>query len=198
MKRQQPMSETQLESLRKTAGETGPREAAIVALLTRHFIRASELSGRNSEGNFTGLKTSDVNLKDGTIYIRRLKGSKSQTESFRDLEEKRILASWIAAKPDSIWLFPGRTIDAPMDRKTVYNIYHNLCEKAGVPDVSAAPHSSRHTNGQRMAETPGVSAKLIQQTAGHVSLASSGQYYEFRQSFVDSEASRILGTKAGQ
>jgi integrase len=193
MKRMQPMTDDQLESLRMTAVETGPREAAIVALLTRHFIRASELSGRDSEGKLFGLRTSDVNLKDGTIHVRRLKGSQSNTESFRDDEEARILAEWLKVKPSSLWLFPGRTIDAPLDRKTIYNIYHELCQKAGVPDTCAAPHASRHTNGQRMAEA-GAQAKLIQQAAGHKSLASSGQYYEFRRAFVDSETARFLGT----
>jgi integrase len=191
MKRMQPMTDDQLDRLRVTANQTGPREAAIIALMTRHFIRASELAGTDREGNPTGLKVSDVNLKDGTLTINRLKGSVSKTEALRP-GEREALTAWLAVKPQSAWLFPGRDPSMPMDRKTVYNSFHRLCEKAGVPAQSAAPHASRHTLGQTMAEK-GAQAKLIQQAAGHKSLASSGQYYEFRQSHVDAEVSRLLG-----
>lgn len=191
MKRMQPMTNEQMIRLRNVANETGERENCLVALMTRHFIRASELAGTDREGNPTGLKTSDVNLKDGTITITRLKGSVSKTEALRP-GEREALQTWLARKPESKWLFPGRIESQPMDRKTVYRIFHDLCIKAGIPTVSAAPHASRHTIGQMMAEN-GAQAKLIQQAAGHRSLASSGQYYEFRQSHVDAEVSRLLG-----
>ena len=191
MKRMQPMTEEQLDRLRETANETGARERCLITLMTRHFIRASELAGTDREGNPTGLKVSDVNLRDGTITINRLKGSISKTEGLRPGEHDALVV-WLKVKPASVWLFPGRNSDEPMDRKTVYNIFHDLCIKAGVPMASAAPHASRHTLGQTMAEK-GAQAKLIQQAAGHKSLASSGQYYEFRQSHVDAEVIRLLG-----
>jgi integrase/recombinase XerD len=191
MRKMQPMTEDHLDRLRKVAIEAGPREAALIALMTRHFIRASELAGTDREGNPTGLKVSDVNLRDNTVTISRLKGSVSKTEALRP-GEREILTAWLQVKPESKWLFPGRIADEPMDRKTVYNIFHGLCVKAGIPATCAAPHASRHTIGQMMAEK-GAQAKLIQQAAGHKSLASSGQYYEFRQSHVDAEVSRLLG-----
>ena len=193
MKRMQPMTETQVESLRQKALESGPREAALVSLLTRHFIRASELAGTDREGNPTGLKTGDVNLKDGTLTVHRLKGSISKTEGLR-AGEAEILDAWLKAKPESVWLFPGRNPEYPMTRRQVYNLFHDLCVSANVPDQCAAPHAGRHTLGQMMAEK-GAQAKLIQQAAGHKSLASSGQYYEFRQSHVDAEVNRMLEGK---
>jgi integrase len=191
MKKMQPMTEEEINRLRLVANQAGPRESAIIALMTRHFIRASELAGTTRNGKLTGLKVSDVNLRDNTVTITRLKGSVTKTEALRP-GEREILQSWLAVKPESKWLFPGRIADEPMDRKTVYNIFHALCLKAEIPATCAAPHASRHTIGQMMAEK-GAQAKLIQQAAGHKSLASSGQYYEFRQSHVDSEVSRLLG-----
>jgi site-specific recombinase XerD len=193
MKRMQPMTEEQLVSLRKTAKESGAREHALITLMTCHFIRASELAGKDAEGNPTGLKTADLNLKDNTISITRLKGSISTTEALMP-GESDALAAWLKIKPESAWLFPGRSPEYPMTRRQIYNLFHDLCVTAGVPMVSAAPHASRHTIGQTMAEN-GAQAKLIQQAAGHKSLASSGQYYEFRQSHVDSEKARLLGLK---
>jgi integrase/recombinase XerD len=191
MKRMEPMTQSHVESLRKTANESGPRAAAIVALLTRHFIRASELAGTDAEGNLTGIKTKDVDLTAGTIRINRLKGSETFVDRLTSVEAE-VLARWIATKPTSIWLFPGRNSEEPMDRRTVYNIFHGLALKAGIPMTMAAPHSSRHTLGQSMAEQ-GAHAKVIQQAAGHKSLASSGRYYEFRRAHIDAERARFLG-----
>ena len=56
MNRMQPMTSEQVEALRTVASATGPREAALVSIMTRHFIRASELAGTDREGNPTGLK----------------------------------------------------------------------------------------------------------------------------------------------
>lgn len=191
MKRMEPMTNEQVESLRRTANEAGPREAAIVAIMTRHFIRASELAGKDAEGNLTGIKTNDINLAAATISITRLKGSESFVDRLTAAEVD-MLAAWLKVKPESIWLFPGRTLSAPMDRRTVYNIFHRLALKAAIPTSCAAPHSARHTLGQTMAEQ-GAHAKVIQQAAGHKSLASSGRYYEFRRSHIDAERARFLG-----
>lgn len=193
MKRMQPMTPEQIDRLRQAAVETGAREAALIAIMTRHFIRASEVAGTDRDGNPTGLKTVDINLKDGTIRINRLKGSVSTTESFLP-GERELLAGWLEQKPESAWLFPGRTPERPMTRRQVLNIFHDLAVKAGLPMASAAPHSSRHTIGQMMAEA-GCQAKEIQQAAGHKSLNSTGQYYEFRQSHIDAAKARALGRR---
>jgi hypothetical protein len=46
-----------------------------------------------------------------------------------------------------------------------------------------------------MAES-GCAAKEIQQAAGHKSLNSTGQYFEFRQSQVDAAKAKALGFAA--
>ena len=196
MNRMQPMTNEQVEALRTVASATGPREAALVSIMTRHFIRASELAGTDREGNPTGLKTTSINPRDNTITITRLKGSNSKTEALRP-GEADILRAWLAAKPESVWLFPGRNADLPMTRRQVYNLFHDLCVRSGLPTQCAAPHASRHTLGQMLAEN-GAQAKIIQQAAGHKSLNSTGQYFEFRQSTVDAEVTRILSGVVGK
>jgi integrase len=194
MKRMQPMNEDQLNRLRVVANETGPREAAIVALMTRHFIRASELAGTDAEGNPTGLRVSDINLKDGTVTITRLKRSISKTEAFRP-GEREALEAWLRVKPESKWLFPGRNADEPMDRKTTYNVYHRLCIKAGIPANCAAPHASRHTLGTDLTRK-GAPMKLVQQAGGWKSIVAAAKYQELTQAHVDAEVSRLLGEAA--
>lgn len=179
MRKQQPLSDTHLKALRNEADHTGEREAAMIALLTRHFIRASEL---------TALKTADVSVRDQTIFISRLKGSVSQTEPIGAPVAAR-LEAWLKVKPESVYLFPGRA--GKMDRKNVYNIFRDLSEKAGCPSVSRSPHATRHSIGQKMAES-NVNPRAIQQAAGHRSLNSTAQYFEFRRSYVEAEKNRAL------
>jgi integrase len=58
----------------------------------RHGMRASEVCG---------LETKDVDLKNGEITIRRLKGSLKTTQRIADLQgqpllsEKRVLRAWL-------------------------------------------------------------------------------------------------------
>jgi type 1 fimbriae regulatory protein FimB len=191
MHRMQPMTLEQAQALRQTAQQAGVREHAIISLMLSHFIRASELAGTDREGTPTGLRVSDLNMRDGSITIRRLKGSVTKTEGLMT-GEREALAAWLQIKPESEWLFPGRDITKPMTRRQVGNIFHDLCLRAGIPAASAAPHASRHTLGQILFEN-GVDIKTIQAAAGHKSLNSCGQYMEPRQQAVDSAKAKALG-----
>ncbi len=72
-----------------------PRDLAMILLAFRHGMRASEVCG---------LELKDVDLKNGEITIRRLKGSLKTTQPLADLQgrpllsEKRVLRSWLAER----------------------------------------------------------------------------------------------------
>jgi integrase len=185
MIRQEPMNDANLKTLLAVATEDGPRSRCMLTLASRHFVRASELAN---------IRVADVNLRDGSITINRLKGSVSKTEALQpgDLEA---LTAWLAVKPRSSFLFPSADPSKPLSRVSVYRLFRALAETAGVPACSRAPHAFRHTIGQRMAEA-GAPAKLIQQAAGHKNLNSTSQYFEFRQSHVDAEKTKYLGLVA--
>jgi integrase len=174
------MTTEQVARLIQVARQAGPREYAIIILMSHHFIRASEL---------TQMKVSDANLADQTVSITRLKGSVSKVESMMP-GDAEALQAWLKVKPVSPFLFPGRA--GRMTRQQVYNIYRGLAEQAALPATSRAPHSARHTIGQRMAEA-GLQAKEIQQAAGHKNLNSTGQYFEYRQSHIDAQKAKALG-----
>src|SRR5258708_34475919 len=186
----QPMTSDQLASLRRTAALEGPKEACFIALVTHHLIRCSELAGSDAKGNPTGIRVQDVNLADGTIRITRLKRSISTTEALR-AGERETLESWLKVKPESAWLFPGRNADEPMDRKSVYNLYRSLCQRAGIPAKSSAPHASRHTLGTDLTRK-GAPMKLVQQAGGWKSIVAAAKYQELTQAHVDAEVPRLL------
>jgi integrase/recombinase XerD len=185
MIRQEPMNDAHLKALLAVATKDGPRSRCMLTIASRHFVRASELAN---------IRVADVNLRDGSIMVRRLKGSISKVESLQP-GDREALETWLAVKPKSAFLFPSPDPNKPLSRAQIYNVFRRLAETAGVPSCSRAPHAFRHTIGQRMAEA-GAPAKLIQQSAGHKNLNSTSQYFEFRQSHVDAEKTKYLGLVA--
>jgi integrase/recombinase XerD len=187
MNRMHPMTDTQLASLREAAALAGPRETALVTLMTQHAMRASEV---------TGLKVSAVNFKDDTLSISRLKGSVSKVERMTP-DTRAALAAWLAVKPAGEYLFPGSSTrgTGQLSRQQLYNIFRGLAEAAGIPATSRAPHSARHTIGQTLAEK-GATMQLIQAVMGHKNANSTAQYFELRQSSVDEQKAKLLGLQA--
>jgi integrase len=201
----EPLTGTQIRNVLDAANSV--RDRLMILLASNHAMRCREIAllqiastvglvrraGHKGAEGIPGRIGSDINMKDRTITIHRLKGSKTTTEAMQT-GELELLKEWLAAKPHSPYLFPSERIDSKyseMSRQTVYNVFVRVAATAGIPDTSRAPHAYKHSLGQRMADA-GASAKLIQLTLGHVSLDSSGRYYDHPQSFVDAEKSRIL------
>lgn len=182
MNRQEPLTQDHLKSLQAAAHTMGPREACMITLASHHAMRASEIAG---------LKMSGINMKDGTVRIERLKNSISKTEAFQG-NDRAVLEAWIAVKPESEFLFPGRNAMKPISRVQIYRLFVALAGMAGVPDVSRASHALRHTIGQTLADN-GATMQLIMGVMGHRSANSSSSYFRLKQSTIDTEKARLLG-----
>src|SRR5260370_7472734 len=82
---------TQDEILKVLRAASGPRDLAMILVAFRHGMRASEVCG---------LELKDLDLRNGEITIRRLKGSLKTTQPLADvqgqplLSEKRVLRAW--------------------------------------------------------------------------------------------------------
>src|SRR4029450_8196531 len=74
------------------------RNLAMILFAYRHGMRASEVCD---------LRLADVDLKNGQITIRRLKGSLTTTQPLSDhpgqplLSEKRVLRAWLSERRDA-------------------------------------------------------------------------------------------------
>ncbi len=86
---------TQDEILKVLKAASGPRDLAMILVAFRHGMRASEVCG---------LELKDLDLRNGEITIRRLKGSLKTTQPLADvqgqplLSEKRVLRAWLAER----------------------------------------------------------------------------------------------------
>jgi type 1 fimbriae regulatory protein FimB len=182
MNKQEPLTQNQLKNLQSAASTMGPREACMITLASHHAMRASEIAG---------MKVSSINLKDGTMFVARLKNSISKTESFQ-ANDRAVIEAWLAVKPKSEFLFPGRDASKAISRVQIYRLFVALAGMAGIPDVSRASHALRHTIGQTLADN-GATMQLIMGVMGHRSANSSASYFRLKQSTIDSEKARLLG-----
>jgi type 1 fimbriae regulatory protein FimB len=157
----------------------------MILLAFKHGLRASEVCA---------LKTFDIDLKNGTITIRRLKGSLKSAQDLLDIpgqpliSEKRVLKTWLEERATmrdaSDYLFLSQKGGA-LDRSAFFRVFQSIAERAGLPKSKQHPHCLKHSLGFFLVEQ-GVPLPSIQQMLGHKSLASTGVYLKV----TDSRANR--------
>jgi type 1 fimbriae regulatory protein FimB len=150
-----------------------PRDLAMILLAFRHGMRASEVCG---------LELRDVDLKNGEITIRRLKGSLKTTQPLADLQgqpllsEKRVLRAWLAERGNhpSKYVFTSQK-SGRVHRSQFYRIFSSAAEKAGLPKDKRHPHCLKHSLGVTLVGQ-NVNLAVIKQALGHKSIASTAIY----------------------
>jgi len=149
------------------------RNVAMILLGYRHGMRASEVCG---------LELKDVDLKNGEITIRRLKGSLKTTQPLADvqgqplLSEKRVLRAWLDERGDhpSRFVFVSQK-SGRVHRSQFYRVFADAAERAGMPKDKRHPHCLKHALGYSLVEA-NVNLAHIKQALGHKSIASTAIY----------------------
>jgi type 1 fimbriae regulatory protein FimB len=149
------------------------RDWAMVLLAYRHGLRASEVCG---------LKLSDIDLKAGSISIRRLKGSLHTVQPLYPhrgqplLDELAALRAWLKARPadGSDFLFTSQK-GGRLDRTQFFRLFRAVAEYAGLPPEKRHPHVLKHSLASHLV-AGNVNLALIRQALGHRSITSTMQY----------------------
>jgi len=157
----------------KTARARSSRDWVMILLAYRHGLRASEVCG---------LKLSDVNLKDQTIRVARLKGSMLTTQPLVPhrgqplLDELSALRNWLKARSadGSDFLFVSQK-GGKLDRTQFFRIFRTCAEAAGLKPEKRHPHVLKHSLASNLVAA-GVHLALIKQALGHRSISSTMQY----------------------
>lgn len=175
----------------KVAASESKRNHAMILLAFKHGLRASEVCS---------LKTSDVDLKNGTIVIRRLKGSLKSSQDLLDqpgqplISEKKVTRAWLEERATygdrSDYLFLSQK-GGKMDRSAFYRAFQQIAKRAGLPAGKQHPHCLKHSLGYFLVEQ-GVSLPSIQQQLGHRSLASTGAYLKVTDAKANKDAARAF------
>jgi site-specific recombinase XerD len=141
------------------------RNHAMILLAYRHGFRASEL---------VELRASDVDLRAGTIYCRRRKGSKSSVHPMKRDEIEaigRVLRDREVRGTD--YLFCSER-GAKLTRNGFWRVVSEAGKRAGLP-VKTPSHQLRHACGYYLANK-GCDLRLIQEYLGHRQIQNTVRY----------------------
>ena len=143
----------------------GARNHAMILLAYRHGLRASEL---------VNLRVSDLNLRTGTIYCRRAKGSRSSLHPMKP-DEVNALQKLLARRelPASDYMFQSERSEK-MSRSALWRVVLHAGDRAALP-VKAYAHQLRHACGYYLANKS-CDLRLIQDYLGHKQIQNTVVY----------------------
>ena len=145
----------------------------MILLAYRHGLRASEVCG---------IKLADVDLKSGSISIRRLKGSLHTIQPIYQhrgqplLDETAAMRAWLRKRqPDgSDYLFASQK-GGKLSRIQFFRIFQTVAEIAGLSVDKRHPHVLKHSLASHLV-AGNANLALIRQALGHRSISSTMAY----------------------
>jgi len=157
----------------KAARDRATRDWEMILLAYRHGLRASEVCG---------LKLADIDLKAGSISIRRLKGSLPTVQPLYQhrgqplLDEMSALRAWLKERQSdgSDYLFRSQK-GGKLDRTQFFRLFRMIAETAALSPEKRHPHVLKHSLASHLV-AGNVNLALIRQALGHRSINSTMQY----------------------
>jgi type 1 fimbriae regulatory protein FimB len=160
-------------SVLKAAKARGQREWAMIVTAYKHGLRASEVCN---------LRVDDLDLKNGSIIVARLKGSLRTTQAVTEhrgeplLNELRALREWLKQRPadGSDFLFTSQK-GGRLDRSQFFRLFKAVATEAGLPPEKRHPHALKHSLASHLVSA-NVNLALVKQQLGHKSIGSTMRY----------------------
>jgi integrase len=145
----------------------GIRDYCLVLLMARHGLRVSEA---------ITLKVENIDFGTSSLYVKRLKGSKSSSHPLSGVE-MRAIRTLLKKMPSTTWLFLSNRA-APMTRGNVQAIFAKAGKDAGIP-FRVHPHQARHFTGWALCNRPNpVDLRTLQSWMGHANPSHTIRYSE--------------------
>src|ERR1017187_9825300 len=127
----------------RAAKARGAREWAMILLAYKHGMRASEVCN---------IRLDDVDLRNGSIMVERLKGSLRTTQAVTEhrgeplLNELKALREWLRQRRDdgSDFLFVSQK-GGRLDRSQFFRLFQSIAAAAGLPPEKRHPHALKHS-----------------------------------------------------
>ena len=167
------LSPQEMLDLLKAARKRSVRDWAMILMAYRHGLRASEVCG---------IKLADVDLKAGSISIRRLKGSLHTIQPVYQhrgqplLDETAALRAWLRKRQTdgSDYLFASQK-GGKLSRIQFFRVFQTVAEIAGLPVEKRHPHVLKHSLASHLV-AGNANLALIRQALGHRSIGSTMAY----------------------
>jgi integrase len=164
----------ELKQFMDAAEKYGPREHAMFLFAVAHGARAQEICN---------LRYADLQLGQGRVFVDRVKNSEDSLQHFLSVpgaplfDERAAFEKWLAVRkvtnPDD-YVFNSRQ-SAKITRQTVFLLFREICDAAGISRTKAHPHAMKHSLAQLLSAN-GANAFMIQKALGHRSLSSTMVY----------------------
>ena len=160
-------------SVLRTAKAKGLREWAMIVVAYKHGMRASEVCN---------LRVDDLDLKNGSIVVERLKGSLRTTQAVTEhrgeplLNEHRALREWLRQRRDdgSDYLFTSQK-GGRLDRSQFFRLFRAIACEAGLSAEKQHPHTLKHSLASHLVAA-NVNLALVKQQLGHKAIGSTMRY----------------------
>jgi type 1 fimbriae regulatory protein FimB len=160
-------------SVLRVARAKGNREWAMIVLAYKHGLRASEVCN---------LRLDDIDMKNGSIVVERLKGSLRTTQAVTEhrgeplLNEFKALRDWLRQRPDdgSDFVFVSQK-GGRLDRSQFFRVFQSVAAAAGLPPEKRHPHALKHSIASHLVSA-NVNLALVKQQLGHKSIGSTMRY----------------------
>ena len=174
-------------SVLRCARTKGVREWAMTLLAYKHGLRASETCN---------LRLGDLDLKNESIFVSRLKGSLRTTQALTEhrgeplLNELKALREWLRLRQfdGSDYLFTSQK-GGRLHRSQFFRLFRAIAEKAGLVQEKRHPHALKHSIASHLIAA-NVNLALVKQQLGHKSISSTMRYI----STTDQQASKATTT----
>src|SRR5438874_2718667 len=136
-------------------------------------LRASEICN---------LRLDDLDMKNGSIVVERLKGSLRTTQAVTEhrgeplLNELKALREWLRERRNdgSDFLFVSQK-GGRLDRSQFFRLFQSIAVAAGLPQGKRHPHALKHSIASHLVSA-NVNLALVKQQLGHKSIASTMRY----------------------
>ncbi len=157
----------------KAARTRSARDWCMILLAYRHGMRASEVCN---------LRLPDVDLKAGSISVRRLKGSLHTVQPlYRHkgqplLDEVTALRTWLRQRESdgSDYLFLSQK-GGRLHRSQFFRVFRACAEDASLPPRKRHPHVLKHSLASHLV-AGNVNLALVKQCLGHKAIGSTMKY----------------------
>jgi type 1 fimbriae regulatory protein FimB len=159
--------------LLKAARQHSTRDWAMILLAYRHGLRASEVCG---------IKLADLDLKVGSISIKRLKGSLHTVQPLYQhrgqplLDEAAAVRAWLRKRvaDGSDYLFTSQK-GGKLSRIQFFRNFQKVAGNAGLSVEKRHPHVLKHSLASHLV-VGNANLALIRQALGHRSINSTLAY----------------------
>ena len=128
------------------------------------------------------LRVDDLDMKNGSIVVQRLKGSLRTTQAVTEhrgeplLNELRALREWLRQRPNdgSDFLFTSQK-GGRLDRTQFFRLFRDIAAQAGLSAEKRHPHALKHSLASHLVAA-NVNLALVKQQLGHKSIGSTMRY----------------------